>query len=157
MGKMTFLDLQRQITQTRKARKGISNRRDYFKDISGKEEKAIKEIYKRTLRIANEIIKHYEETGIYDPAEKISVMFGKSKIDETSNLKKENHKLKVEIESLKKQIEDVKEKFCRGGRKAYDDTMAQAVKMARERGETWRGLSKRLGISTTTAQKLYRI
>lgn len=153
---MTFLDLQRQITQTRKARKGVKNKRDYFKYATIEEEMTLKEMYKKALRAANEVIKYYAETGEFDPNEKFYVVFGeKSKSDksEIESLKKEKQKLQEEFEILKNQLE----KFYRGGRKSYDDAMIQRVKSARDNGETWRGLAARIGISTTTAQKLYRM
>ena len=150
MGKMTFLDLQRQITQTRKARKGISNRRDYYDDENNNYE-FDDAVYHKALVIANKVVQHYYETGEINPKEKISLNFGESpKAKKTST--EENQKLQKEIEILKKQLK----KFYRGGRKSYDDAMIKAVKDARASGETWRGLSKRLGISTTTAQKLYK-
>ena len=70
---MTFLELQKQIQQTKKARRGVRNRRDYFKDATIEEEIALEEIYKRALRAANEVIKHYEKTGEFDPKEKMLI------------------------------------------------------------------------------------
>ena len=70
---MTFLELQKQIQQTKKARKGVKNRRDYFKNATFEEEMALEEIYKRALRAANEVLKHYEETGEFDPKEKMCI------------------------------------------------------------------------------------
>lgn len=146
---MTFLELQRRIQQTKKARKGIRNKRDYFEDTTFDEEMVLNKIYQRALKAANEVIKHYTETGEFNPEEKMNVFFGeKSKSDKSENLKSE-------IENLKKDIIEFKEKFRRGGRKGYNDTMANEVKIARANGETWRGLAKKLGISTATAQKLY--
>ena len=151
MGKMTFLDLQRQITQTRKARKGISNRRDYYDDENNNYE-FDDAVYHKALVIANKVVQHYYETGEINPKEKISLNFGESlKAKKTST--EENQKLQKEIEILKKQLE----KFHRGGRKSYDDVMIKAVKDARASGETWRGLAARLRISTTTAQKLCKL
>ena len=153
---MTFLDLQRKIVQTRKARQGVANRRDYFKDVNLDEEVALNAIYKRALRTANEVVKHYEIAEEFDPEEKISIVFGKKpNEDENQTLEQENEKLKAEITSLKKELEDFKGKFKSGGRKGYDATMAEQVRNARSKGETWRGLAAKLGISPTTAQKLY--
>ena len=70
---MTFLELQRRIVQTRKARRGIRNRTDYYDDCSGQEEQFWSEVYKRSLRVANEVVKHYEASGSLDRGEKISV------------------------------------------------------------------------------------
>ena len=127
---MTFLELQKQIQQTKKARKGVKNRRDYFKNATFEEEMALEAIYKKALRAANEVIKHYAEIGEFNPEEKMNVFFGeKSKSDKSENLKSE-------IENLKKDIIEFKEKFRRGGRKGYNDTMANEVKIARANGET---------------------
>lgn len=72
---MTFLELQKRIVQTRKARQGVKNRTDYFGDCSGQEEQFWNEVYKRSLRVANEVVKHYVASGSLDRAEKISVHF----------------------------------------------------------------------------------
>ena len=56
---MTFIELQKRIVQTRKARRGVKNRTDYFDD-DWQEEEFCKELYKRALRAANEVVKHYE-------------------------------------------------------------------------------------------------
>ena len=149
---MTFLELQRQIQQTKKARKGVKNRHDYFKNTTLDEEMALEKIYKKALKAANEVLKHYAETGEYNPEEKMKIIWAeevKTKSNKTENLKSE-------IETLKKELAEFKEKFRRGGRKSYNDTTANEVKLARANGETWRGLATRLGISTTTAQKLLR-
>lgn len=66
---MTFLDLQRKIQQTRKAREGIGNRIDYFQDDETGE-KFYTAVYKRALAAANAVVKHYEEKGEYDPKDK---------------------------------------------------------------------------------------
>lgn len=161
---MTFLEIQNRLKQTKKARKGISNRRDYYEGENNNYE-FDDAVYHKALAVANKIVRHYYDSGEINRREKISITFGdvpkvksdKSSSPETEKIKKENQRLQVEVVRLKKEIAEFKNKFTHGGRKGYDDTMAQAVKMARERGETWRGLSKRLGISTTTAQKLYRI
>ena len=72
---MTFLELQKRIVQTRKARRGIRNRTDYFDDCDWQEEEYWREVYKRSLRVANEVVKHYEASGSLDRAKKISVHF----------------------------------------------------------------------------------
>ena len=159
---MTFLDLHRQLTQTRKARRGISNRRDYY-DTPDTYEFDLA-IYHKALSIANKIVQHFYDAGAIKSGEKISVVFGSGSIIEKKespdnsieHLKKENDKLQAENEKLKKELEDFKGQFKRGGRKGYDATMAEQVKIARANGETWRGLAMRLNISTATAQKLYR-
>lgn len=65
---MTFLELQKEILQTRKARKGM-HRTDYF---AGDEEAEAfyNAVYKRAVSVANQIVKHYEEKAEYDPKDK---------------------------------------------------------------------------------------
>lgn len=66
---MTFKELQNKIIQTRKARRGVKNRIDYFD-----EEVAIEDfytaVYKRALAAANAVVKHYEDKGEFDPKDK---------------------------------------------------------------------------------------
>lgn len=66
---MTFLELQKQILQTRKARRGARGRQDYF---AGDEEaeQFYSAVYKRALSVANQIIKHYEDKAEFDPKDK---------------------------------------------------------------------------------------
>lgn len=66
---MTFLEVQKQIQQTRKARKGIANRQDYF---AGDEEaeQFYTAVYKRALSVANQVVKHYEDKATFDPKDK---------------------------------------------------------------------------------------
>ena len=66
---MTFLELHNQIQQTRKARKGIGNRTDYF---AGDEEaeQFYSAVYKRAVSVANAVVKHYEEKGEFNPKDK---------------------------------------------------------------------------------------
>lgn len=159
---MTFLELQNQLVQTKKARKGTSNRRDYYSDVNNNFE--FDDLtYRKALSVANKVVRHYYDLGKIDRNEKISVIFGdnkktnKAKSKENEDLKIENQKLQAELNDLKKQLEEFKNKFRNGGRKGYNNTMINQVKQAREQGESWRGLSARLGISTTTAQKLYKM
>ena len=171
---MTFLELQNYILQTRKARRGVSNRRDYFEDADTNTEQFYNALYRKALDIANRVVKHYDETGRLNSKEKIAVTFGEdvkkqNAKQESDNLFTENFArqendilrkrikhLQSENEALKKQLADFQSKFTHGGRKGYGDDMTTEVKSARDNGETWRGLSKRLGISPTTAQKLYQ-
>lgn len=69
---MTFLDLQKKLVQTRKARKGMVNRTEYFEEGSNEEE-FYSAVYKRVLSVANQIVKHYEELGEFDPKDKPSI------------------------------------------------------------------------------------
>ena len=79
---MTFMELQNQIVQTRKARKGVKNREDYFLDDD--KEEFWTSVYKRALYIANDVVKHYEKKGEYDRSEKFNydtILFEKDKYD----------------------------------------------------------------------------
>lgn len=69
---MTFLELHNQIQQTRKARKGIGNRTDYF---AGDEEaeQFYSAVYKRAVSVANQIVKHYEEKAEFNPKDKPTI------------------------------------------------------------------------------------
>jgi len=161
---MNFLQLQNQLKQTDKARKGVKNRRDYY-DNENNNYEFDAAVYRKALTIANKIVQHYFDAGEIDPAEKISITFSntpkaesnKTLSAETEKIKKENQRLQVEVVRLKKEIAEFKNKFTHGGRKGYDDAMIQQVKSARACGETWRGLARKLKISTTTAQKLYKL
>ena len=69
---MTFIQLQNWIIQTRKARKGISNNRvDYFaNDVN---EDFYNMVYKKALKAANDVIKHYKEVGEISLKDKVTV------------------------------------------------------------------------------------
>jgi len=56
---MTFLELQRKIQQTRKARKGVKNRIDYFDNLTIEEEEYINMVYRKALAAANKVVKEY--------------------------------------------------------------------------------------------------
>lgn len=71
---MTFLKLQNQIVQTRKHRRGVSNRLDYYDDDSN-EYDFDTTVYKKALQAANQVIKYYYETGEISPRDKIKVSF----------------------------------------------------------------------------------
>ena len=68
---MTFLQLQNKIVQTKKARAGVHNRIDYFADNVN--EDFYNMVYKKALKAANDVIKHYEETGEIKNTDKITV------------------------------------------------------------------------------------
>lgn len=68
---MTFLQLQNKIVQTKKARSGVHNRIDYFADNVN--EDFYNMVYKKALKAANAVIKHYEETGEIKNTDKITV------------------------------------------------------------------------------------
>lgn len=68
---MTFIQLQNKIIQTRKARKGISNRVDYF--ANDVDEEYWQLVYKKALKAANDVLKHYEEVREISPKDKVTV------------------------------------------------------------------------------------
>lgn len=70
----TFLKLQNQIVQTRKHRRGVSNRLDYYDDDSN-EYDFDTTVYKKALQAANQVVKYYYETGEISPRDKIKVSF----------------------------------------------------------------------------------
>lgn len=70
---MTFLELHKIITQTRKARKGVKRYEDFWKEFEDEEPEAeafYNAVYRRALHVANEVIKHYTEKCEYDPKDK---------------------------------------------------------------------------------------
>lgn len=70
----TFLKLQNQLVQTRKHRRGVSNRLDYYDDDSN-EYDFDTTVYKKALQAANQVVKYYYETGEVSPKDKIKVSF----------------------------------------------------------------------------------
>ena len=176
---MTFLELQNQIVQTRKARKGIKNREDYFQD--DETEEFWTSVYKRALYIANEVVKHYEKKGAYDSSEKFHLSWGEApndyfddyikqmkayekEVKDYQKLWKEHSELfdgklksDKEIAQLKRELSAAKAELVRvkrGGR--YKD-YAKEHKVVNYKKEnpsaTVREIAKALGISTTTVQK----
>ena len=71
---MTFLELQKKIEQTRKARKGVRNRTDYF-DSDDSNEDFYVAVYRKALAVANKVVQHYEKAREINPKEKVSVEF----------------------------------------------------------------------------------
>ncbi len=65
----TFLNLQRQLTQTRKHRRGISNRLNYYDDSNEYAFDAA--VYKKAIQAANQVVRYYYETGEVSPQDKI--------------------------------------------------------------------------------------
>lgn len=68
---MTFIQLQNKIIQTRKTRKGISNRLDYFADDVNEDYWQL--VYKKALKAANDVIKHYKEVKEISLKDKVTV------------------------------------------------------------------------------------
>lgn len=162
---MTFLELQKRIVQTRKARQGVKNRTDYFDDWQ--EEEFCKELYKRALRAANEVVQHYEASGSLDKPEKISVHFGKDTTTKDLSAYNELHKLYSEQAAelsqlqqknfeLNKELKQAKEKLTRakvGGRRKDYDKEAKIQLYKHEHPEaSIRMIAKAIGCSTTTVQ-----
>ena len=70
---MTFIQLQNKIIQTRKARSGVHNRIDYFADDVNVNEDYWQLVYKKALKAANDVIKHYEKVKEISPKDKVTV------------------------------------------------------------------------------------
>lgn len=68
---MTFIQLQNWIIQTRKARSGVHNRIDYF--ANDQNEDFYNMVYKKALKAANDVIKHYEEVKEISLKDKVTV------------------------------------------------------------------------------------
>ena len=71
---MTFLELHNKIVQTRKARNGVKNRRDYFD--GNRNEDFYRAVYKKALKAANDVLHHYEASGAISTKDKVSVTIG---------------------------------------------------------------------------------
>lgn len=177
---MTFLELQNQIVQTRKARKGVKNREDYFLDDDNEE--FWTSVYKRALYIANDVVKHYEKKGEYEHYEKFNLSWGEDTANDSldkylkllksyTDTEKENRKLwkehkalldeklklDREVGRLKRDLAKVQEELARakrGGRYKDYAKENQVVKYKQANpAATVREIAKALGISTTTVQK----
>ena len=70
---MTFIQLQNKIIQTRKARSGVHNRIDYFADDVNVNEDYWQLVYKKALKAANDVLKHYEKVGEISSKDKVTV------------------------------------------------------------------------------------
>lgn len=70
---MTFIQLQNWIIQTRKARSGVHNRIDYFADDVNVNEDYWQLVYKKALKAANDVLKHYEKVKEISPKDKVTV------------------------------------------------------------------------------------
>ena len=163
---MTFLELQKRIVQTRKARRGVKNRTDYFDNWQ--EEKFWKAVYKRALRAANEVVQHYDASSSFDKSEKISVMFGERKdtttkelsaypdlqelyskqVDELSQLQQKNRELSEELEQVKRKLK----RENSGRRKDYRKEATIQLYKHEHPDASIRAIAKAVGCSTTTVQ-----
>nr|pir hypothetical 22.3K protein - Selenomonas ruminantium plasmid pJDB23 [Selenomonas ruminantium] len=118
---MTFLELQNQIVQTRKARKGIKNREDYFQD--DETEEFWTSVYKRALYIANEVVKHYEKKGAYDSSEKFHLSWGEAPNDYFDDYIKQMKAYEKEVKDYQKLWKEHSELF--DGKLKSDKEIAQ--------------------------------
>lgn len=155
---MTFLELQKRILQTRKARKGVKNRTDYFDDCSWNEEQFWRNVYQRALRVATDVVQHYEGCGEYDKAEKINVSFGGQKKDTALD---ELVECQHEVSRLNKELEQVKADLARakigGRRKDYKKEAAIQLYKHEHPDASIRTIAKAVGCSTTTVQNALRV
>ena len=170
---MTFLEIQKKIVQSKKARKGVKNRIDYFGENFA-EEKFYKDVYRKALNGANQIVKHCFENGITS----FKVVFEKEKkqdleykekylklIDEAgeyerawketlkinSALTSENIELLKQVSQLKEELERTK----RGGRK--EDKEKEGLILTYKSNSpaaTVREIANALKVSKTTVQKV---
>ena len=68
---MTFIQLQNWIIQTKKARSGVHNRIDYFANDVNEDYWQL--VYKKALKAANDVLKHYEEVNEISSKDKVTV------------------------------------------------------------------------------------
>lgn len=170
---MTFLELQKKIVQTRKNRKGVKNRVDYFaNDVN---ESFYMSLYKKALNAANQIVKHCDEKGEIEP---FVIVWGKPQKEKERELEqkyldlladtakyekwwKESaaklSKKEDEVIALKEKIralESALKKSNIGGRhkdKAKEDNIV-TYKLANPTSSV-KDIADALGVSTTTVQR----
>ena len=169
---MTFLELQKQILQSRKARKGVKNRIDYLADEPNAD--FYEKLYKKALTGANTIVKHAIEHGELKP---FSIIWDKKSPEITNEADhyrqlyfeykayyqywhqaiKEKNDLENTILELKDELRQVNFKLARakkGGRYKDYAKIHQVVVYKQENPQaSVRTIAKALGISTTTVQK----
>ena len=147
---MTFLELQRRIVQTRKARMGIRNKEYYFHDIAV--EDFMVSVYRKALTAANQVVQHCIEAR---QIEKFSITWDTA--HETKKQAQENMRLRAEVLKLKEELHEVNERLLRsnrGGRHKDYEKERQVVKYKRANpSATVREIASALKISTTTVQK----
>lgn len=174
---MTFLELQKKITQTRKARKGIKNRVDY---LAGEDnEPFLLEVYQKALSAANQIVQHcikvkriekffitwgeqsnedycqkyIEQVGAY---EKLTKDYRETVL-ESMERGKEIMALEERVRELERELRAANKKLSRdnaGRRKDYDKAASIRKYKNKHPDESVRGIAKALGISPTTVQKV---
>ena len=147
---MTFLELQRRIVQTRKARIGIRNKEYYFHDVAV--EDFMVSVYRKALSAANQVVHHCIEVN---QIEKFSIMWNAAY--EIKKQAQENMCLQAEVNKLKKELHEANEKLQksnRGGRHKDYEKEHRVVKYKQENpAATVREIAKALKISTTTVQR----
>lgn len=173
---MTFLELQKKIVQTRKARKGIKHSIDYYGD-DFKTEDFEDAVYHRTLGHANEIVKRLLNNGnkpikIYFKEPKKECIYHKDyktlyekkfrevekyerewkkTMEQNSELINENLKLMQEVSQLKEELGRTK----RGGRKEDKEKEGVIVTYkVNSPDATVREIANALKVSKTTVQKV---
>ena len=104
---MTFLEIQREIVQSRKAKKGVKNRIDYFGENFA-EEKFYKDVYRKALSAANKVVDHCFECEEIEP---FSVVWGKPKKEkkEKDVDDKKYLEMKKKVAELEKKCKDLSE------------------------------------------------
>ena len=106
------------------------------------------------MRVANEVVKHYESAGELDKIEKVSVLFGEQRKKDTAL--NELVEYRHEISRLNKELEQVKAELARakiGGRRKDRAKEAKIQQYKREHPDaSIRGIAKAVGCSTTTVQ-----
>lgn len=103
--KMTFLELQNQILQTRKARNGIKNRIDYCEDVSYQERMIDETVYRKALHAANQVVSYFEKQGRISrdsvSKTKMEVKLGKdNSVLQLKKLERQNALLKQQVNDL---------------------------------------------------------
>lgn len=173
---MGFLDLQNMIIQSRKARRGVKNRTDYFGEDFAKE-KFYKAVYRKALEAANKVSDHCFDCG---EIEKFSIVWGKQNKEkkEKSVDDKKYREMKKKLADCEQKCEDLAKfsydltnknlelseqliqlkyklaKYKQGGRK--DDKGKESLIVNYKNNSpaaTVREIAKALKVSTTTVQK----
>ncbi len=165
---MTFLELQKKIIQTRKNRKGVKNRVDYFANDAN--ESFYMYLYKKALNAANQIVKHCDEKGEIEP---FVIVWGKPKKEHDYNklvgdyeeLTKEYRKTillanerSIEIDKLTERVRKLESDLAKtkqGGRFKDKEKEADIIVYKHANPQaTVRAIAAALGVSKTTVQKV---
>lgn len=178
---MTFLELQKKITQTRKARKGVKNKIDYYGEDFNKEDYE-SAVYRKALSGANQIVQHCLKTGKLEP---FLVVWDKPQKEKERELEEKNlellataaqyeknwketykqlskstdevNALQEKVRELQRELNAVNRKLSRenaGRRTDYEKAAKVRAYKKEHPDESVRGIAKILGISPTTVQKV---